>query len=94
MLGGTATVPTLDGEREVEIPAGAQPGQQGVLRGLGLPSLRGGGRGDEHVVLDVYIPSELSKDERELVERLDESIGAAGRRRDGRSRWRRRRTRG
>jgi len=94
MLGGSTVVPTLDGEREVEIPAGAQPGQQVVLQGLGLPSLRGRGRGDEHVVLDVYVPSDLSKDEQELVERLDQSLGAPGRRRDGGSRWRRRRTRG
>jgi molecular chaperone DnaJ len=94
MLGGTATVPTLDGDREVEVPAGAQPGERVVLRGLGLPSLRGGGRGDEHVVLDVHVPGDLSEDERELVERLDESLEAAPRRRDGRSRWRRRAARG
>jgi molecular chaperone DnaJ len=94
MLGGKATVYTLDGEREVDIPAGAQPGEHVVLRGLGLPSLRGGSRGDEHVVLDVYIPGKLSKEERELVERLDESLGSAGPRRDGGSRWRRRASRG
>jgi molecular chaperone DnaJ len=90
MLGGTAGVPTLEGEREVEIPAGAQPGEHVVLRGLGLPALRGGGRGDQHVVLDVYVPAKLNAEERELVERLDQSLGPAGGRRDGRSRWRRR----
>jgi len=94
MLGGKATVPTLDGEREVDIPAGAQTGEQVVLRGVGLPSLRGGSRGDEHVVLDVYVPGKLSKDERQLVEQLDESLGSKGRGRDGGSRWRRRAARG
>jgi molecular chaperone DnaJ len=94
MLGGKTTVPTLDGDREVEIPAGAQPGEHVVLRGHGLPSLRGGSRGDEHVVLDVYVPGKLSKDERRLVEQLDESLGSKGRRRDGGSRWRRRAARG
>jgi molecular chaperone DnaJ len=94
MLGGKATVPTLDGEQEVEIPAGAQPGDHVVLGGIGLPSLRGGSRGDEHVVLDVYVPDKLSKDERRLVEELDESLGSKGRRRDGGSRWRRRAARG
>jgi molecular chaperone DnaJ len=94
MLGGKATVPTLDGEQEVEIPAGAQPGDHVVLGGIGLPSLRGGSRGDEHVVLDVYVPDKLSKDERRLVEELDESLGSKGRRRDGGSRWRRRPARG
>ena len=94
MLGGTATVPTLDGEREVEIPAGAQPGEHVVLRGLGLPSLRSGARGDQHVVLDVYVPSKLSADERQLVERLDESLSPATGRADGGSGWRRRVRRG
>jgi molecular chaperone DnaJ len=94
MLGGKATVPSLDGEREVEIPAGAQPGEHVVLRGLGLPSLRGRARGDQHVVLDVYVPSKLSADERQLVERLDQSLGPEGGRADGRSRWRRRARRG
>jgi len=65
-----------------------------VLRGVGLPSLRGGSRGDEHVVLDVYVPGKLSKDERQLVEQLDEALGSKGRGRDGGSRWRRRAARG
>jgi molecular chaperone DnaJ len=94
MLGGRTMVPTLEGEREVEIPAGAQPGEHVVLRGLGLPSLRSGARGDQHVVLDVYVPAKLSADERRLVERLDESLGPAARRADGGSRWRRRVRRG
>lgn len=89
MLGGTVTVPTLDGEREVEIPAGAQPGERVLLRGLGLPSLRGAARGDQHVLLDVYVPADLSKEQRELAARLDESLGGANRRADGGRRSRR-----
>jgi molecular chaperone DnaJ len=90
MLGGTVTVPTLDGEREIEVPAGAQPGEQIVIRGLGLPSLRGAARGDQHVVLDVYVPADLSKEQRQLAERLDESLPSANSRRDGRRGTRRR----
>jgi molecular chaperone DnaJ len=93
MLGGTVTVPTLEGEREVDVPVGAQPGEHVVLRGLGLPSLRGAARGDQHVVLDIYVPAGLSHEERELAERLDESVGAKGSRGDGRWRARRRRAR-
>ena len=74
MLGGWVRVPTLDGEREVEIPEGTQPGEHVVLRGLGLPSLRGAARGDQHVVLDVYVPAELNQEQRELAERLEESL--------------------
>ena len=74
MLGGTVAVATLDGERDVEVPAGVQPGERIVLDGLGLPSLRNSARGDQHVLLGVRIPDELSASERELVERLDRSL--------------------
>ena len=77
ILGGTVRVPTLEGEREVEIPAGAQPGHTITLTGLGLPSLRGAARGDLHVLVDVVVPTDLSPDQRELAERLDESLGQA-----------------
>jgi molecular chaperone DnaJ len=89
MLGGALTVPTLDGDREVEIPAGAQPGASIRLRGLGLPSLRERGRGDQFVLVDVTVPGKLSREQRELVERLDVELAEAG---DKRSlfHWRRR----
>ena len=74
MLGGEVTVPTLDGERSVEIPEGAQPGERIVLDGLGLPTLRGAARGDQHVLLDVVVPAGLSDDQREAAERLDDSL--------------------
>ena len=83
MLGGAVTVPTLDGEREIEVPAGAQPGEHIVVRGLGLPSLRGAARGDQHVVIDVRVPADLSREQRELAERLDESLGSANSGGDG-----------
>jgi molecular chaperone DnaJ len=94
MLGGTVKVPTLDGEQEIEVPSGSQHGEQVVLRGLGLPALRGGRRGDQRVALDVFVPGRLSKDQRELAEQLDEALGPEGGRRDGRSRFRRRGRRG
>jgi molecular chaperone DnaJ len=90
MLGGTVKVATLDGEQDVEVPAGSQPGEQVTLRGLGLPGLRGGRRGDQRVVLDVFVPEKLDKDQRELASRLDEALGPDGGRRDGRSRFFRR----
>ena len=93
MLGGAVTVPTLDGDREVEIPAGSQPGDHVTLRGLGLPSLRRNRRGDQRVVLDVYVPGRLSREQRELAERLDEALGPDGGRRDGHSLFGRRRAR-
>jgi molecular chaperone DnaJ len=80
MLGGEVTVPTLDGDREVEIAPGTQPGDHVPLRGLGLPSLRGTYRGDQHVFFNVVVPANLSEDQRELARRLDETIGPDNRR--------------
>jgi molecular chaperone DnaJ len=94
MLGGSVKVATLDGEQDVEVPAGSQPGEQVVLRGLGLPGLRGGRRGDQRVVLDVFVPGRLDKEQRELATQLDEALGPEGGRRDGRSRFFRRVRRG
>ena len=74
MMGGRVTAPTLDGEREVEIPAGTQPGHAVTLDGLGLPSLRGRSRGDEHVLVDVVVPRKLSREQRKLAQRLHESL--------------------
>lgn len=75
MLGATVSVPTLDGDREIEVPAGSQHGDTVKLRGEGLPSLRGASRGDLHVVLRTVVPANLSESQRELVERLEETIG-------------------
>ena len=74
MLGTTVTVPTLEGEHEIEVAAGTQPGYVEVLRGGGLPRLGARRRGDQRVVLEVVVPANLSEDQRELVERLDESL--------------------
>ena len=90
MLGGAVTVPTLDGEREVEIPAGSQSGERIVLKGIGLPSLHGGRRGDQHVLVDAFVPARLSKEQRELARQLDESLGPDGGRRENRGRFGRR----
>jgi molecular chaperone DnaJ len=74
MLGTAVTVPTLDGEKEIEVAAGTQPGFEEVLRGAGLPQLGGRRRGNQRVLLNVIVPTNLSEDQRELTERLDESL--------------------
>jgi len=73
-LGGTLEVPTLDGSASVELPAGAQPGEVLTLRGAGMPSLRRGRQGDLRVVVNVVVPRRLSDEQRELMERLNESL--------------------
>ena len=71
MLGGTIEIPTLEGMQEVTVPKGAQPGQQVVLSGMGLPTLRGRRRGDQVVVLDVVVPRKLNRKQRHAAEELD-----------------------
>jgi molecular chaperone DnaJ len=68
-LGTTITVPTVEGEEQVEIKPGTQPGTEIRLRHKGVPHLRRtGSRGDLHVMIDVVVPTKLSKKQRELLE--------------------------
>jgi molecular chaperone DnaJ len=75
MLGGELSVSTLDGDRDVDVRAGTQPGDHVTLRGLGLPDLRGSYRGDQHVYFNVVVPANLTDEQREVAERLDETLG-------------------
>ena len=76
-LGTRITVPTVDGDEEVEIKAGTQPDTEIRLRGKGVPHLRRGTRGDLHVLVDVVVPTKLSKKSRELLEALAAEEGEA-----------------
>jgi molecular chaperone DnaJ len=73
-LGTTVDVPTVDGPIELEIPAGTQPHETLVVRGAGMPSLRGRRGGDLRVVVNVVIPRHLNRDQRELLEQLAASM--------------------
>ena len=72
LLGGEVEVPTIEGKAKIKIAAGTHAGKVLRLRGKGLPSVNGYGRGDILVVVDITIPSSLSKEERKIVEKLDE----------------------
>ncbi|HET6999459.1 MAG TPA: molecular chaperone DnaJ [Solirubrobacterales bacterium] len=74
MLGTTVTIPTLEGEREIELAAGTQPGHEEVLRGAGLPRLGSRRRGNQRLILNVIVPTNLGDEQRELAERLDDSL--------------------
>jgi molecular chaperone DnaJ len=68
-LGTRIEVPTVEGPEEVEIRSGTQPGTEIRLRGRGVPHLRRPGtRGDLHVVVDIAVPTKLSKTEREALQ--------------------------
>ena len=73
-LGGTVEVPTIDGPQELEIPAGTQPHETIVVRGGGMPSLRGRRHGDLRVVVNVITPRNLTAKQRGLLEELNASL--------------------
>jgi molecular chaperone DnaJ len=73
-LGTTVQVPSLDGDLPLEIPAGTQPGEVMRLRGRGMPPLQRGRTGDLHVHVNVVIPRRLTREQRDLLERLAGSL--------------------
>jgi molecular chaperone DnaJ len=75
-LGAEVEVPTVDGPATLKIPAGIQPGKVLRMRGKGVPHLRGNGRGDQMVVVNVEIPKTLTSEQRKLMEELAKSLGS------------------
>jgi len=71
-LGCEAEVPTIHGTAKLKIPAGTQSGERFSLRGEGVPSLRGGGKGDMVVEVQVQTPTKLTKEQKELLRQFDE----------------------
>jgi molecular chaperone DnaJ len=74
VLGDEIHVPTLNGDVELRIPPGTQPGKTFRLRGRGIPHLRGSGSGDQLVTVSVQIPSRLTAEQRDLFEKLAETM--------------------
>jgi molecular chaperone DnaJ len=74
-LGVPLTVPTLEDPAELTVPAGTQPGQVFRVKGAGVPSLRGRGRGDLLVRVEVAVPTRLGEEEADLLRQLAELRG-------------------
>ena len=77
-LGAKISVPTLDGEEEIAIPPGTQPGDSFILKGKGVPFIRSGRRGDQIVTARIKVPTSLSDEQRRLLHELAESMGEEG----------------
>jgi chaperone protein DnaJ len=73
-LGAQLEIPTLDGPVSFDIPEGTQAGTVFRLRGHGIPSLRGGGRGDHFVTVKVETPHNLSQAQKELLRQFGETL--------------------
>ena len=81
VLGGQVQIPTLTGDVKISITPGTQPGKVLRMRGKGLPRIdqygRNYGTGDLLINVGVYIPEKLNKDERKLIEQLQNSPNIA-----------------
>lgn len=74
-LGGEIYVPTLEEDAKEVIPEGTQPGTILKLKGKGIPRLRGNGRGDLYVKINIDIPKKLNDKQRELLKELAHEFG-------------------
>ena len=72
--GGAIDVPTISGCTRMQVPAGTQSGAVLRLKGKGVPSLRGGSRGDLHVKVVVETPVKLTKEQQELLEKFNATL--------------------
>ncbi|MBD3388180.1 MAG: molecular chaperone DnaJ [Candidatus Altiarchaeales archaeon] len=72
VLGTEIEVPTIKGKATLKIPGGTQSHTIFRLKGQGIPHLRGGGKGDQHVRVTIEVPKKLKKNQREIIEKLAE----------------------
>ena len=73
-LGGDIDVPTLTEPATIQIPKGTQPDTRFRLRGKGMPNVSGRGHGDLYVGVKVAVPHTLSREQKTLIETLDETM--------------------
>lgn len=74
-LGGEVDIPTLDGKVQLTIPEGTQNAAVFRLKGKGVPHLRGNGRGDQYVKIEVEVPKSLNAKQKKLLEEFGASLG-------------------
>ncbi len=72
-LGTSVEIPTLEGKAKIKIEPGTQPGKILRLRGKGLPEINNYGKGDLLVSVNIWVPSNLTKEEKKVLEKLNES---------------------
>jgi molecular chaperone DnaJ len=73
-LGGDVNIKTIDGEVKLKIPNGTPSGKQFILRGKGLTRLDSKNRGDQIVIIQVFVPTKISKKQKQLIEELQKEL--------------------
>lgn len=73
ILGESIEIPTINGKAKIKVEPGTQSGKMLRLKGKGLPVLQGYGHGDLMVHINVWTPTKVSKEEREILEKLKSS---------------------
>ena len=84
-IGGEVEIPTLDGKLMLKIPAESQTGKQFRLRGKGVKPVRGGAQGDLYVHALIETPVNLNKEQKELLNRFNDSLQEGGKRHNPKS---------
>ena len=74
-LGAELEIPTIDGKVKYDIPEGTQSGTVFRLKGKGIPSINGRGRGDQYVTVYIETPRNLSKEQKEALRKFAETMG-------------------
>ena len=83
MLGAELEIPTIDGKVKYTLPEGTQSGTTFRLKGKGIPSINGRGRGDQYVTVYIETPKNLNKEQKEALRKFAEPWART--RRPGRS---------
>lgn len=73
VLGGKAEIDTIDGKLILKIPDGTQSGETFRIKGKGVPDLNGRGTGNHLVKVVVRVPKKLSREQKDLLERLQDT---------------------
>ena len=77
-LGAEMDVPTLDKPVKYTFPEGTQPGQQFCIKGKGIPYIRGNGKGDLYVTVDIEVPKKLNEKQKDILRQFDAAMAGTG----------------
>ena len=75
VLGAELEIPTIDGKVKYDLPEGTQTGTTFRLKGKGIPSINGRGRGDQYVTVYIETPKNLNKEQKEALKKFAEAVG-------------------